>query len=154
MGGYAFNAAYTSNDAYVIQSSDQPNITGEIMDQQIIESLYTPETSADAQRIPSEVYTFTGYVRSISSAEIVIENPDDTTAWPDALRFELPSTISVVERRSEKDENGLPINRDSELAINDIAVNNIVTVLTAEDIKTSETRTVKKLIRYPNGETQ
>lgn len=150
MGGYAFHAAYTDNDAYVIQTSDQPNISGEIMDQQIIDALHTPETAADAQRLPAEVYTFTGYVRSVSAAEITVEDPDDATTWPDALQFQLGASTTAVERRASTDDNGLPISTDTALDLADIAVGDIVTVITAEDITASQTRTVKKIIRYPN----
>jgi len=127
------------------QTTEQPDISGDILDQQIIATL-SPDSGIEAITQPAERYAYTGYVRSITDTAIVVEDPDATTTWPDGLDFQLSADTIVVDLKAVT-VNGLPENVETPLSIKDIAVDDIITVYTKENILAAETRTVTKIQR-------
>ena len=153
MGGYRLGFISQDTGQIVVNPEEQPDIAGDILDQQIIDGLYTPETSDDIRTIPAEVYAFTGYVRSITPTEIVVEHSSSKTEWPDALTFTLQESTIITETFVINQEQGPSTYEENDLTRQDISTDDIVTVYTEEDIKTSEARTVTKIKRIPQTET-
>lgn len=152
---FSFLAGYVIRDTTLQplntnQTTEPPDISGDILDQQIIAAL-GPDSGIEAITQPTERYAYTGYVRAITDTTIVVEDPDATTTWPDELDFQLQAETIVVDLKAVT-VNGLPENVETQLIIEDLAVNDIITVYTVENILDSETRTATKIQRIVNSE--
>ncbi len=130
-------------------STDDIDVSGEIMDEQIIKGLYFENINSDntnaIQASPTAIYTFTGYIREINDDSISIEHSDASTDWEDTLSFTITSDSNYVELKLSTDENNLPISIENPITINDLSVGDIVTAYTNENILKNESRTINKI---------
>lgn len=155
VAGYSFNE-YKHDGTVVVNPVEQPDVSGDILDQKIIDSLYGPvdsETGRRANTLPppvTDLHVFTGYVKSINDATIIVEHTDSTTEWPDALSFQLQYNTAYAELYSEIDDAGFRKLNEATLTVNDIAIDDIVSVYTVENILDSDIRTVTKVQKIKN----
>lgn len=145
---------YTYRDRFVYNSnflpwklaSTQQDMSGAILQSEVAKVL-TPKSTAEAVSAPKEVYSFYGYVRSISNDSIVVDQPDDTTPDSDAIQFTLTADTLYADIAAIVDANGLPDSVETPLVQTDIKVGDIVTVYTLEDMRTADVRHVTKVQR-------
>lgn len=141
--GYLVRDQFEPASPYDI--GDQPNISQDIIEQQITDALSIVEP--DATSSFKELYVYSGYVRSKTSSTLLVEYPDANTEYPDQLTFQLSKDTVYLETIAQRDANGLPGRDETELSYDDIAVGDIVTVYTNEDILTNDERTVNRVQR-------
>ncbi|HBY73893.1 MAG TPA: hypothetical protein DEG44_04335 [Candidatus Kerfeldbacteria bacterium] len=122
----------------------EPDIEAEIF-QAEIEDILRPDTGIDAASGVSEVFAFTGSVQSLTLDGIVVENPDG------AIDFILTDTTRFAALSSFIDQYGLPDTAETDITLADIAVGDLVSVYTIEDIRTAEERHVT-LVQKLNNE--
>lgn len=146
MAGYVYRDRFTNWYQKDQIAEQQPDISGQILNASIQEILQ-PETSNDAVTQPAEVYSFTGYIRSISADTITVERPDDTTEGADAIDFILTESTSYTAIRTESDAIGVITKIDEPLSRYDLTIGDIVAVYSIEDIASASERHLTKVER-------
>ena len=121
----------------------EPDIEAAIFES-TIEEILRPDTANEAVLEPSEVFAFTGSVQSLSADRIVVENPDG------AIDFILTATTRFAALSPIIDENGLPGSAETDMTRSSIAVGDLVSVYTAEDIRTASERHVTLVHKLNN----
>lgn len=119
----------------------EPNISEKIFRTEI-ENILRPETANEAVTEPAEVYSFTGRIIAISSTAITVEQPSDATETLDAIDFILTNATRYAELQTFINEYGLPDSSETALNSTDLAVGDLVSVYTEEDIRTAPERRV------------
>lgn len=146
IAGYVWRDQFTNWYAKDRLAETEPDISGQIFKNNVAQ-LLKPETASEAVYQAAEQYSFTGRILSLSDDEIVIESPDDTAPTEDSLNFLLTDETVYSQLQSTIDEAGIIITNDSPLSRIDIAVNDIVTVYTQENIRTTTERHLTKVER-------
>lgn len=144
--GYVWRDRFTNWYAKDRLTQTQPDISGQLFEDNVAE-LLKPETATEATHQATEQYSFTGRIQNLSENEIIIENPDDTMADADSLNFLLTDETVYSQLQSTINDAGIITTNDTPLSRIDIAVNDIITVYTEEDIRTATERRLTKVER-------
>lgn len=121
----------------------EPDIEQAIFETEI-KDILRPDSGLEAVVTPSEVYAFTGYIRALSTTNITVEEPDG------AIDFILTDTTRYTVLETFINDYGLPDSKQTDIAFTDLALDDLVTVYTAEDIRTASERQVTLVQKLNN----
>lgn len=154
VAGYSYRN-YLAQQHAVEVNTTSPDIADAILEQQVVESLsgnIGGDNSAEDSNgetiviaAPTELYTFTGYVFAIDGTSVLVDHPSDATNIEDVLSFQLQGNTVYTTLTSTTDATGFSRTIENESTLDTIAVGDIVTVYTLENILESETRTAQKI---------
>lgn len=137
-----FGLGYVYRDRFSLwlmhnSNSNQPNIAQDIFRTEV-EDLLRPET-ADMATSNAGAYSFTGRVYRLNNDSITVEQPDDATTTLDAIDFMVNDQTRYESAKGIIDPNGVPDTETAQITSHDIAVGDIVTIYTLDDMRETET---------------
>ncbi len=155
VAGYGMKSQQTQPSVTV---NEQPDVEADIFNQLITEAnTVTVGENTEVSSESAQIYTFFGYVRSLTENEIVLENPEVVINGSSKYTFTLEETTEYFEVDSVL-VNNQPDYKTTTLTAENIQVGDIVSIYTPEDIRTADVRfaaSVERISESPEGiETQ
>ena len=128
---------------YTDQSVGSASIEEGLYTEQIVAALSPEPVEADSPPI----HSFTGYIETLADGSISVHHPESDTEWKDTLQFKLTTTttMAAIEPNPAEATGSYVPHTERDITITDLAVGDIVTVYTAEDILTADTLVATKI---------
>lgn len=125
----------------------QSNVAGDLFDQvisdsktlEVIEVNENTDANAEIDAEVDSVHAYTGYVRSLTDQEIILENPDETINSLTKLTFTVEAGTQFFATQEVLVNNQIEY-QVTDLTLADIHEGDIVTAYTREDILTADVR--------------